>query len=194
MNKTALLVCSAVLSGMLSACISVDYKPATQKTYPALAKDARVEIFYEKSKIPAPAADQTVIGNCTASTSTSSHTLLEVKRKLMKYARENGANVVLIENIEHKQNGQVRSDQLKNQVSPAWTPVDTSATSVTNLENTELSTIKSNSVDIPTYRITVKAQFIKIPDYMLSKLKYTPTAKPVLRKKEIKQEKTIKVH
>ena len=78
-------------------------------------------------------------------------------------ARERGANAVLILNIEHKLDGQVRTDQVKNMSGPTWTPVDDSSTDAQQQRYMDLYSSAKDG-ELPVYKITIKAQFYKLPD------------------------------
>lgn len=101
MNRTvktlALLLMSAVL-GMTTACISVTYEGV--EDLPPLPSGAKVGVYYEKSLIPVPESQYTRIGEVTASGSTSSFTLTQIKARVVEEAREKGANGVLIQSVD----------------------------------------------------------------------------------------------
>ena len=130
MKKNILKKIDAVLLtgmlGMLCSCIRSDYRSIAE--FPPLSEDMKVVTYYDKSQFPAPENEQILVGDATASAYTSSYTLNEIKEKLVRMARSHGANAVLIQSIEHKLDGQIRTDQVKNMSAPTWTPVDDSST------------------------------------------------------------------
>ena len=151
----------AAMLGLLCACISTEYKEAAE--FPPLPKDIKIVTYYDKSQFPVPAKEQILVGDVTASAYTSSFTLNDMKQKLTRMAREHGANAVLIQNIEHKLDGQVRTDQVKNMSGPTWTPVDDSSTDAQQQRYMDLYSSAKDG-ELPVYKITIKAQFYKLPD------------------------------
>lgn len=154
-------LCCAGLAGLLCACINVDYTQAAE--FPPLPEDIRVVTYYENSQFPVPEKERILVGDVTAEASTASYTLAEIKQKLVRTARKHGANAILVLSIDHKFDGRVRSDQVKNMSTPSWTPVDTSASDIQEQHNMD-SYVNGKDGTLPVYRITVKAQFYKIPD------------------------------
>ena len=165
LKKTAAAVLAGML-GLLCACIRTDYKEIAK--FPPLPKDMKVVTYYDKSQFPVPAAEQILVGDVSAKAYTSSYTLNEMKQKLVQMAREQGANAVLIQNIEHKLDGQVRTDQVKNMSGPTWTPVDDSSTDAQQQRYMDLYSSAKDG-ELPVYRITIKAQFYKLPDQAQAK-------------------------
>ena len=167
MNRTAkiltLLLTSAVL-GMTTACISVTYE-GVEDLQP-LPSDAKVGVYYEKSLIPVPESQYTRIGEVTASGSTSSYTLTQIKARVVKDAREKGANGVLIQSVDMKKTGEVRGDQVKNLNAPTWTTVDNSASNITQARDALIYS-SGQDPDIPTYTITIKAMLFSMPETAL---------------------------
>ena len=150
-------------------CIRVSYVPAEKgKSFVPLAKEDNALICYEESRIPGTGKDRVLVGRAEGRGSTASCTLSEIKNKLLARAREAGANVVLITEINHKQSGVVRSDQLKNLAAPSWTPIDDSGSNIANQRNMDLY-MTGNDPDVPVYEITVKARFYRVPGDLLAK-------------------------
>lgn len=160
LKKTAAVVLAGML-GLLCACIRTDYKEIAK--FPPLPKDMKIVTYYDKSQFPVPPAEQVLVGDVSASAYTSSFTLNEMKQKLVSMARQHGANAVLILNIEHKLDGQVRTDQVKNMSGPTWTPVDDSSTDAQQQRYMDLYSSAKDG-ELPVYKITIKAQFYKLPD------------------------------
>ncbi|MBO7147860.1 MAG: hypothetical protein J6W81_08945 [Lentisphaeria bacterium] len=165
MKKSLWLAVIGLTLVLLNGCMSVDLK--VDKVLPAVPEDARVITCYEKSLIPVPEKDRILVGSAVVSGSTSSFKLSDLKTRLTELARQHGANVVLINTIDQVRDGEVRSDQVKNQSSPSWTPIDDSATDIQQQRNFEI--YSSASEDLPIYRIEIKAQFFKISDSALIK-------------------------
>ncbi len=116
----------AAMLGLLCACIRTEYKEVAD--FPPLPNDIKIVTYYDKSQFPVPEKEQILVGDVTASAYTSSYTLNDMKQKLLRMARARGANAILIQNIEHKVDGQIRTDQVKNLSGPTWTPIDDSST------------------------------------------------------------------
>ena len=168
MNRTriaALLLTSAALF-LANACISVTYEG--DETLPPLASDAKVGVYYEQSKIPVPASEYVKVGELTVSGSTSSFTMSQIKDRMIQEARAKGANGVLVLSVDTKQNGEVRSDQVKNLNAPTWTTVDDSASNITQ-ERDMLIYSSGKDPDLPTYRITIKAMLFRMDARHLAK-------------------------
>ena len=153
----------------IPGCISMTYTPAdSKKSFSELGKEDPSEIFYEESRIPGEKKDRVLIGSAEAAGSTSYCTLADIKNKLIARARKTGANAVLITEINHKQVGMVRSDQVKNLASPSWTPVDDSASNIDSQRNMDFY-MSGKNPEIPVYEIAVKARFYRIPGKLLAK-------------------------
>ena len=176
-------------------CIRVNYIPAEKgRTFEPLEKEDHTEICYEESRIPGSAGNRVLLGSAEGKGSTSYCTLSGIKNKLLACAREAGANVVLVTEINHKEFGTVRSDQVKNLAAPTWTPVDDSGSNVTSQRNMDLY-MTGNDPDLPVYEITVKARFYRIPKDLLVKdpvlLRGNP--KPGRRTAPKKDDTTIRI-
>lgn len=150
----------AGMLGLLCACISTDYKEIAE--FPPLPKDIKVVTYYDKTQFPVPANEQILVGDASASAYSSSYTLSDIKQKLLRMARAHGANAVLILNIEHKVDGQVRTDQVKNMSAPTWTPIDDSSTDAQQQRYMDLYS-RAKDGELPVYKITIRAQFYKLP-------------------------------
>ena len=183
----------AAMLGLLCACISTEYKEAAE--FPPLPKDIKIVTYYDKSQFPVPAKEQILVGDVTASAYTSSFTLNDIKQKLTRMAREHGANAVLIQNIEHKLDGQIRTDQVKNLSGPTWTPVDDSSTDAQQQRYMDLYSSAKDG-ELPVYKITIRAQFYKLPEQSQVKERILvpdtpPPVRPEPRKE--KKEPTLKL-
>lgn len=188
-------VLSVCLMWFVCGCISVSYVPAdAEKVYTALGEDDRSEIYYEASAIPGKAGERVFVGSAEAEGSTSFCTLTDIKNKLMDRARKQGANVVLITEILHKESGMVRSDQVKNMDAPTWTPADDSASSVTAQRNMDVY-MGNRDPDVPVYEITMKARFYRIPQGLLVKepLILRGSSKPKRRTAPAKDDRAIRI-
>ena len=183
----------AAMLGLLCACISTEYKEVAE--FPPLPKDIKIVTYYDKSQFPVPANEQILVGNATASAYTSSYTLNDIKQKLTRMARARGANAILIQNIEHKLDGQIRTDQVKNMSGPTWTPVDDSSTDAQQQRYMDLYS-RAKDGELPVYKITIRAQFYKLPEQSQVKERILvpdnpPPVRPESRKE--KKEPTIKL-
>ena len=183
----------AAMLGLLCACISTEYKAVAE--FPPLPKDVKIVTYYDKSQFPVPAREQILVGDVTASAYTSSFTLNDIKQKLTRMARERGANAILIQNIEHKLDGQIRTDQVKNMSGPTWTPVDDSSTDAQQQRYMDLYS-RAKDGELPVYKITIRAQFYKLPEQSQVKERILvpdtpPPVRPEPRKE--KKEPTLKL-
>ena len=160
----SLFVCTA--AGFLTACISVTYEG--MEDLPPLKSGARVGVFYEKNQIPVPESQWTKVGEVTASASTASFTMTQIKSRIIQEARDKGANGVLILSVDSLKTGEVRSDQVKNLSAPTWTTVDDSATNIAQSRDMLIYSSGSDP-DLPTYTITIKALLFKLPESALKK-------------------------
>ena len=160
LKKTAAAVLAGML-GLLCACIRTDYKEIAK--FPPLPKEMKIVTYYDKSQFPVPPAEQILVGDVSAKAYTSSYTLNEMKQKLIRMARARGANAILIQNIEHQLDGQIRTDQVKNMSGPTWTPVDDSSTDAQQQRYMDLYSSAKDG-ELPVYKITIRAQFFKLPD------------------------------
>ena len=183
----------AAMLGLLCACISTEYEAVAE--FPPLPNDVKIVTYYDKSQFPVPAKEQILVGDVTASAYTSSFTLNDIKQKLTRMARERGANAILIQNIEHKLDGQIRTDQVKNMSGPTWTPVDDSSTDAQQQRYMDLYS-RAKDGELPVYKITIRAQFYKLPEQSQVKERILvpdnpPPVRPELKKE--KKEPTLKL-
>ena len=151
----------AAMLGLLCACIRTEYKEVAD--FPPLPNDIKIVTYYDKSQFPVPEKEQILVGDVTASAYTSSYTLNDMKQKLLRMARARGANAILIQNIEHKVDGQIRTDQVKNLSGPTWTPIDDSSTDAQQQRYMDLYSSAKDG-ELPVYKITIRAQFYKLPE------------------------------
>ena len=160
MKKLTALLAAGMLS-LLCACIRTDYESIAE--FPPLPNDIKVVIYYDKSQFPVEEKEQVEVGKATASAYTSSYTLSDIKQKLMRMAKEHGANAILVVSLDHQLDGQVRTDQVKNMSAPTWTPVDDSATDAREQRYMDLYSSAKDG-ELPVYKITIKAVFYKVPE------------------------------
>ena len=165
LKKTAAVLLTGML-GLLCACIRTDYKSIAE--FPPLPQDVKVVTYYDKSQFPAGANELVQVGDAEASAYSSSYTLNDIKQKLTRMARAHGANAILSLSIDHKVDGQVRTDQVKNMSAPTWTPVDDSSTDAQQQRYMDLYS-RSRDGELPVYKITIKAQFYKLPERLQPK-------------------------
>ncbi len=151
----------AAMLGLLCACIRTEYKEVAD--FPPLPNDIKIVTYYDKSQFPVPEKEQILVGDVTASAYTSGYTLNDMKQKLLRMARARGANAILIQNIEHKVDGQIRTDQVKNLSGPTWTPIDDSSTDAQQQRYMDLYSSAKDG-ELPVYKITIRAQFYKLPE------------------------------
>ena len=183
----------AAMLGLLCACIRTEYKEAAD--FPPLPSDLKVVTYYDKSQFPVSEKEQILVGDAVASAYTSSYTLNDIKQKLLRMARARGANAVLIQNIEHKVGGQIRTDQVKNLSGPTWTPVDDSSTDAQQQRYMDLYSSAKDG-ELPVYKITIRAQFYKLPEQSQVKERIlVPDTPPPVRPepKEKKKEPSLRL-
>ena len=164
--KKSVLIVPVFMLGMLSACIRSEYQSAAE--FPPLSKDMKVVTYYDQSQFPAAENERILVGDASASAYSSSYTLNDIKQKLVRMARSHGANAILIQTIDHKVDGQVRTDQVKNMSAPTWTPVDDSSTDAQQQRYMDLYSVAKDG-ELPVYKITIKAKFYKLPERLLPK-------------------------
>ena len=191
LKKTAAVLLTGML-GLLCACIRTDYKPIAE--FPPLPQDIKVVTYYDKSQFPAAENELVQVGDAEASAYSSSYTLNDIKQKLARMARSHGANAVLIQSIDHKLDGQVRTDQVKNMSAPTWTPVDDSSTDAQQQRYMDLYS-RSLDGELPVYKITIKAQFYKLPEKLQPKehLIQSDLTPPPREKEKREESATIRV-
>lgn len=160
MKKLTALLAAGML-GLLCACIRTDYKEIAE--FPPLPDDMKVVIYYDKTQFPVPEKEQIEVGEASASAYTSSYTLSDIKQKLIRMAKSHGANAILVLSLDHKLDGQVRTDQVKNMSGPTWTPVDDSATDIREQRYMDLYSSAKDG-ELPVYKITITAKFYKFPE------------------------------
>ena len=191
LKKLSAIVLTAML-GLLCACIRTDYKEITE--FPPLPQDMKVVTYYDRSQFPVPEKEQILVGDAVASAYSSSFTLNDIKQKLVRMARAHGANAVLIQSIEHKLDGQVRTDQVKNMSAPTWTPVDDSSTDAQQQRYMDLYSSAKDG-ELPVYKITIKAQFYKLPDQIQIKERIlVPDAPPMQKTAEESETKETQIN
>ncbi len=107
LRKLSLTLTAAALAACsLAACVAINYD-GERKT-PKM-KRSDVQVFYDKSKIPVKGYK--IMGNADVS-APPSYTASEAELKLVDYAKECGADGVLILSVERTPDGTVRNDQL----------------------------------------------------------------------------------
>ena len=188
MKKMLLTVFAAGLTAVFAAgCVHFEYDGES-----APASDAPVKIVRKCPGMDKCGAKR--LGKAVAWGNYQDVSRDRLEEYLKKEAAERGANVVLVTEINHKESGTVRSDQVKNLAAPTWTPVDDSGSNVTSQRNMDLY-MTGNDQDLPVYEITVKARFYRIPKDLLVKdpvlLRGNP--KPGRRTAPKKDDTTIRI-
>lgn len=144
-SKSALLSFASMAALFVCAsCVNVAYDGDSKSPK---AKRSDVKVFMDKSRIPV--ADYKVLGTATVS-APPSYTAAEVEMKLVDFAKEHGADGVLILSVDRQDDGVLRPDQ---------------AISVTPGENAHAE---------ESSRVTMKALLLEFPkkdDEFLSKFK-----------------------
>ena len=104
--RTALAAC---VFALLPACVNIQYDGTSAEPLP---ESEPVGLYFSADQIPVKTYD--VLGEATA-TAGEAYSATEVETKLRSFAREHGANAVLIVDIKRTVAGKARPDQLKNQ-------------------------------------------------------------------------------
>ncbi|MBR2365188.1 MAG: hypothetical protein IKA79_08295, partial [Lentisphaeria bacterium] len=72
-----------------TGCIRVEY---TGKTLQALPEDARIAVLYNSAKLPLPPDKLEKVGSLSATASTASNTVNDMRNRIIECARSHGAN------------------------------------------------------------------------------------------------------
>lgn len=159
-RKSALAIMFLSSALIFGACVNVHYEG--ERGGDPLTGDAPVGVYYEKSQIPVPESEYKVLGTATVTAPTASYTVAELMDKLVKSARSNGANGVLVISIDKVKDKAVRNDQLYNQRAPSWNVEDNTATAQDTFQNTMQYSSGKDS-ESTTYKFAVRAQFLSLP-------------------------------
>ena len=157
MKKSFLLPAAAAACLVLAACAGVKYEG---ESLPALAPDAPVKFYLatELEKMP----DVQVLGTAEY-TARSSYTAKDIREKLRKTARREGANGIRIVYMEKIPDGEARRDQINNTGAPQWNVSDNSDTSLAYMKKSiNYSDLSDKEKTI--YKTFVKAEFLTVPE------------------------------
>lgn len=152
--RTALAAC---VFALLPACVNIQYDGTSAEPLP---ESEPVGLYFSADQIPVKTYD--VLGEATA-TAGEAYSATEVETKLRSFAREHGANAVLIVDIKRTVAGKARPDQLKNQNGGAWTPDDSSGSSFRHFREDMLDYSKTEGPEKPVYDILIKAKLLRLP-------------------------------
>ena len=142
---------------LLCGCINIQYEGSSE---PPLPDSEAVELYFSADQIPVK--DYTVLGAATASAGMT-YTATDVEAKLRSFAREKGANGVLIVDIKRIYAGKARADQIKNQSDFQWIVDDSSGSSFRYFREDMLNYSKNEGQEKPVYDILIKAKLISVP-------------------------------
>lgn len=174
-----------ILLFVLTGCIQIDYQGESLKELP---EDARIGVYYNPDKLPLPVGKMKKVGTLSATASTSSNTVNDMRNKIMKCARNHGANVILFTSVEYTPDGEARPDQIQNIASPGWDRVDNTQSNVRQEWSAFLYT-GAKEPDIAIYTVKMKAELFLAPAHLLKgkdvPQKRTPSF-PVPEKKELR--------
>ena len=144
-------VFAACALALLPACVNIQYDGISAEP---------VGLYFSADQIPLKTYD--VLGEATA-TAGKAYSATEVEAKLRSFARDHGANAVLIVDIKRTVAGKARPDQLKNQNGGAWTPDDSSGSSFRHFREDMLDYSKTEGPEKPVYDILIKAKLLRLP-------------------------------
>ena len=157
MKKLFLPLMTAVTCFILAACATVEYEG---ESLPALSSDVPVKFYLatELEKMP----DVRVLGTAEY-TARPSLTSKDIREKLRKAARREGANGIRVVFMEKIPDGEARKDQINNTGAPQWNVSDNSDTSLSSMKNTiNYSDVRDKEKTI--YKTYVKAEFLSVPE------------------------------
>ena len=158
MKKSLLLLLASLAVTLLTACISIDYDGISD---PPLPSGEKVTVFFSPEQIPVK--EYTVLGSLTASAGTT-YTSAEVEAKIKNFARDNGANGVLITDVDRVYAGMARTDQINNKAGYRWIVDDSSGNSFRYFREDMLDYSKRNQPEKPVYDITIKAKLLRLQE------------------------------
>ncbi|MBO4304228.1 MAG: hypothetical protein J6A21_06550 [Lentisphaeria bacterium] len=173
-----------------ASCIRLEYSGETLKP---LDEDARVGVYYNAEKLPLPPDELKKVGTLSATASTSSSTVNDMRRKILECAREHGANVVLFTSVEYTPDGEARPDQIQNIAAPGWDRVDNTETNVRQEWSAFLNAGK-NDTDITTYKVKMSAVFYLAPAELLKPREVQQTRKPAFHVPKAEKQVKVNVH
>ena len=157
MKKRFLLPAAVAACLVLAACAGVEY---TGESLPPLSSNTPVK-FYLATELEKMAGVQ-VLGTAEY-TARSSLTAKDIREKLRKAARREGANGIRIVYMEKIPDGEARRDQINNTGAPQWNVSDNSDTSLASMKNTiNYSDLRDKEKTI--YKTFVKAEFLSVPE------------------------------
>ena len=151
----AVLLLSSLL--LLNGCINIQYDGISD---PPLSDSEAVELYFSEEQIPVK--DYKVLGEATA-TAGMTYTAVDVEAKLRSFAREKGANGVLIVDIKRIYAGKARPDQIKNQSDFKWVVDDSSGSSFRYFREDMLNYSKNEGQEKAVYDILIKAKLFSVP-------------------------------
>ena len=158
MKKMLSLLLGSLFMAALTACINIDYDGISD---PPLSSGEKVTVYFSPEQIPVK--EYTILGTLTASAGTT-YTSTEVEAKIKNFARDNGANGVLITDVDRVYAGMARTDQINNQASYRWIVDDSSGNSFRYFREDMLDYSKRNQPEKPVYDITIKAKLLRLPE------------------------------
>ncbi|MBP5183261.1 MAG: hypothetical protein J6331_09580 [Lentisphaeria bacterium] len=187
-----LFSCGALFLALFltTSCIRLEYSGETLKP---LDEDARVGVYYNASKLPLPPEKLKKVGTLSASSSTASHTVNDMRQKILECAREHGANVVLFTSVEYTPDGEARPDQIQNISAPGWDRVDNTETNVRQEWSAFLNTGR-NETDIPIYKVKMNAVLYLAPAELLRPREVQQTRKPSFPVPQGEKKVKVNVH
>ena len=145
-------------AAILSACVNISYDGISKEPLPS---NEKVNLYFSKDQIPGK--DYKVMGKLTASAGTT-YSAAEVEGKIKNFAREKGANGVLITDIKRVFEGEARPDQIKNQPSYQWIVDGSSGNAFRYFRENMLDYSKKEGPEKPIYDITIEAELLTVPE------------------------------
>ena len=159
---------------LTTGCIRVEY---TGTPLSPLGEDAKVAVYYSMDKLPAAVDKLQKAGSLTASGSTASTTVNDMRNKIIECARAHGANIVLFTSVEYIPDGGARADQIQNISAPGWDRVDNTATNVKQEWSAFLYSGEQEP-EIPIYTVKMKADLYLAPAELIKRREVKQTRTP----------------
>lgn len=158
MKKAFLLSFASFSLAAFTACINIDYNGISD---PPLPSGEKVTMYFSPEQIPVK--NYTVLGSLTASAGTT-YSSGEVEAKIKNFARDKGANGVLITDVDRIYAGMARPNQINNNAGYRWIVDDSSGNSFRYFREDMLDYSKVEKPEKPVYDITIKAKLLKVPE------------------------------
>lgn len=154
MKKWIMTAASVFAAFAMTACVNIQYDGISREPLP---ENEKIEMYFSREQVPA--GKYTAMGKLKATAGTS-WTAVEVENKIKDFAREKGANAVLITDIRRIQEGEARPDQIKNQLAHQWIVDDSSGNAFRYFRENMMDYSKREGPEKPVYDITIEAELL----------------------------------